>query len=747
MADYRGSGNNDDFLKELRENYAADEAEWQKIRDEGRKDIRFISGDSWAEDVRRERESKGRLCLNFDELSQFVNQVVNESRQNKRAIQITPTGSGANDQKAQLRADMIRQVEYRSNAQIAYTTMFENTVQRSFGWLRIIARYVSDRSFDQELIITPIPNPDLVLPGPHVMSDGSDISRLWFHETRTHEEFKREFPGATKKDFSSPDVLALPQVSAWVQAKSVMIAEYWVKETKRKNLHLVRLPDGSAKAVLDDEIPKGAKPEVLKTRVVDAVNVCQYFTNGVEILKKTEWPGKDIPFVPCYGKVLFVTQGGSTERRMLSLVRLARDPQQLYNYYRTCEAELVGMTPKFPYFVRRGSLTPGELEKLQHSNEEPEAVIEVEALLPEMSATGPPEFPQRNPYEPPIQALEVGAESARRGIQASVGSSPLPTQAQRHNEKSGIALKQIQDSAQIGSFHLADNYSTALMRTGVIVNDLLPYYHDTVREVTRRKPDDTTSTARLNDPEWVNPDTQKAELLSLEGGDYDVTISTGPKVDSEREAASDFADLIVSSPQIAQVVGPEKMSKLIAKSIKLKNVGPMGDAMAEIIDPTKQEGQDDPEQMKAQMMKAQQLLDASSKQVEALTHQIQTDQVKMDGQIKLQEMKDATSIRVAEINAAVKGYQVEAQHAADHEADALGHAVEMHEGEQDRQHEAALAAMNHEQGMQAGAQDGAQQAQQSAQDHQQSLEQGAAGHEQQLEQGAQAEALAPQPET
>jgi hypothetical protein len=43
----------------------------------------------------------------------------------------------------------------------------------------------------------------------------------------------------------------------------------------------------------------------------------------------------------------------------------------------------------------------------------------------------------RQPYEPPIQAFEIGAESARRGIQAAMGWSALPTDAQRINNKSG----------------------------------------------------------------------------------------------------------------------------------------------------------------------------------------------------------------------------------------------------------------------------------------------------------------------
>lgn len=758
MAEYSASGENQDFLRELRENYASDDADWSDTRKQGRINMRFVSGESWDEAERREREDDKRLALNFDELSQYGNQVVNDSRQNKRAIQIAPNGDGADDKKAQLRANRIRQIEYRSNAQLAYTTMFQNTVERSFGWLRITAKYVREKTFEQELLITPIPNPDLVTPGPHVMSDGSDINRLWFHEWWSPDDFRREYGKKAKlKDFSG-DFSGLNNIGLWVEGagKRVRVAEYWLKEYDERELLLIRGTDGQVHTVWSDgietdpesgektkvPIPAGA---VLKRRIASIPRVCGYVTNGIEILKVNEWKGKHLPFVPCYGKVLFVGDENKSERKIHGLFNLARDPQKLYNYYRTTEAEIVGMTPKVPYFVRKGSLDQKNLEDLTMSNRKPVGVIQVEAMVPEMGAAGPPEFPQRPPYEPPIQAMEMGAESARRGIQASVGSSPLPTAAQHRNEKSGIALKQIQDTAQMGSFHLADNYNNAIMRTGVILNDLLPHYHDTAMDATLREPDDTTSTVRLNDPSWVNPKTQQPELLTMEGGDFDVTISTGPKVDSEREAASDFADLIIGSPEIAQIVGPEVMKKVIAKSIKLKNVGPIGDQISELIDPPEQQ-QPDPQQIQQQQQQAKQMLDLISKELEAKNEIIRTEQVKAQSAKELAIMNNAARIEVAKITASVKGFQMQTE--ADEEAIALGLELDhkADQNEHDRAHEAAMQAMTHEQTLQQTAQAGSQQAQLSDQGHKQALEQGAAGHEQTLEQGAQQAALAPPPE-
>ncbi len=145
------------ILDEMHERWTYATDEWRPIRDEARTDMRYVAGDPWDPKDRQARIDAGRPCL-----------------QHKRAIQVTPLGNGANDATANFRANLIRQIEYRSNAQQAYTTTFENTVQRSYGFHRIKPRYVSDRSDEQELIIEPIVNPDLVTVDPDIQKpDGS----------------------------------------------------------------------------------------------------------------------------------------------------------------------------------------------------------------------------------------------------------------------------------------------------------------------------------------------------------------------------------------------------------------------------------------------------------------------------------------------------------------------------------------------------------------------------------------------
>ncbi|HYC00416.1 MAG TPA: portal protein, partial [Candidatus Limnocylindrales bacterium] len=645
----------DGALKELRERFEYAHNEWQPIREEGAKDMRYIAGDPWDPKDRRAREEAKRPVLSLDELGQYVNQLVNDVRASKRAIRITATGNGANDALANARANLIRQIEYKSHAQMAYTTAFENAVQRGYGFLRVSATYAqrtvdkpTARSFDQELRIDPIVNPDLVTPDPDALRpDMSDQRYAFVREAWLHEDFKRNplFRGATIKNFSGNNVFS-EAGPLWLNDKKVWVAEAWAIESKPRTLVLLPHPthpkDGEPQAVWRDTMTdadwRAEKGRVIREREVDAPYVCQKLTNGLEIFKTVDWPGEYIPIVACLGKVIWVDEGNGPKRKVLSLIRLARDPYMLYCYYRSCEAELVGMTPKFPYFAYEGQLTPAQLKNLQKSLHEPVAVVTVKPTVEGVPAGTVLSFPARQPYEPPIAGLEVGAEAARRAIQSAMGSGFLPTQAQRRNEKSGVALRQIETSAQKGSYHFIDHYEDALRHCGVVLNDLIPHYYDTARDIHVRKPDDTPIQLRINDPNTVDEESQQPIILTE--GDYDVTISTGPSFESEREQASTFADTLIGArPEVFALIGD-----LV---IKLKNLGPIGDEMAKRLEtmlpaPVKQAkdgGQVLPPQVQQQLAQAQQMVEAAMAKVQELQRIIDTDAVKGERDVQLAQLK------------------------------------------------------------------------------------------------------------
>jgi hypothetical protein len=432
------------LLTEIKANFDYDMEYWREIRKERNEDMKVISGDVWPKNERSNREAgpNPRLCLDLDEVNQYVNSCVNDMREANRAIKVTPKGNGAEDEAAQIRAGIIRGIEYESKADRVYTNAYQAAVEGSYGFWKLkncYERNEKEDSLDQVLCICPVINPDTILLDPSAKElDCSDMKRAFEVDSFTEKEFKEAFPNAEVQSFTSEIMKKAP---AWItgteSARQIQVAAYWkVTEEKRK---LVLMEDGTK--VFMDEIP-GATFEAdadddrggfvtfrdgRKLRAVDWADkkkntVCQYITNGVEILKETPWDGKTIPIYAVFGKRIYVDKGAGSKLIILSLVRLARPAVLLYCYARTAQAQLCGQAPKFPLIGYEG----------QFNTNTPWSVVNrVELGYAEVKATTPatgsailpkPEFVN---FEPPIQALEVLAVAAQRAIQAAMGITGL----------------------------------------------------------------------------------------------------------------------------------------------------------------------------------------------------------------------------------------------------------------------------------------------------------------------------------
>ncbi len=345
---------NEALLKEIRERYQYHKDAWSEIRKEAATDMKFLSGDPWPAEEKAARKNN-RPVIALDELNQYLNQLVNGARQTRRAIKVSPRGNGATDETAEFRGGLIRQIEYKSNAQSAYLTALESCASRSYGFYRISKRYVSDSEFDQELVIKRIPNPDTISLDP----DASEVDASDMDDAFVIERFSAG-PKAEKRSFSED---LIQESSGWISQKDIQVAEYWKREAKRRQLLLL---DGGGQGTLklfaDELAQEHAGLTILRQRPVETFTVVQRITNGVEILEEKSWDGKYIPIVPMYGKELWFDDGGGSKRRLFSLVRLARDPYMLYCYYRACQMEVVGQVPKVPYIGYEGQFEGHEDE-------------------------------------------------------------------------------------------------------------------------------------------------------------------------------------------------------------------------------------------------------------------------------------------------------------------------------------------------------------------------------------------------
>ena len=667
-----------EFLAKARDRFKYCLESWKDIREQHDLDMKFLAGDSWDEREKSRRKDKHMPMIHLDELTQFINQLVNDIRQNKRAVNVLPKGSGATDKTASLRADWVRAVEYLSQAQTAYTTAAEGMIGGSYGFCKLETFYEDEKSWNMGVRIVPIPNANTIIYDPDCKHyDCSDAEDCFEIDFMSEEAFKRKYPGAEIKTFADDIQEVAPD---WIKPKQVQVAAWWKVEIDKVELHLVDIKDQGPVVMRNDELPKTFdRGRILKSRDYEDRRVVQYVINGVEKLETNDpkkgkgWPGQWIPIIPFWGKEIFVDEGSGSKRMLFSLIRLARDPQRLLNYYASQELAEAKLTPRTPYMGPRGMFS-AQSKDWEDINETPKAFIEFD--MPEGYQPGSVK-PERVPFQPNFQAYEMAKEAASRSIMKAMGISPLPTAAQRQNEKSGIALEKIQGERAQGSYHFIDNFDRSLVFCGRQLDDLFDRIHTFARDIPLRKEDGTHTVARINDT--------KSPKNREFAGDHDVTITTGPSYDSQRQEAAEFADTLAQIPGVFPLIGD-----LI---VRLRNIGPIGEQIAERLTPPQFAGQGDddtiPPEAKSVIGQLKQQIQQLQQVIQQLSQEKAAKMWEMDSKLQIEKIHSDTQKAVAEINTKAQSL-----------SERLAALEDLQKDFHQMAHERALSAQEHQQTMQ-----------------------------------------------
>src|SRR5262245_50177791 len=236
-----------EFLETSRKRFQLAADVESKLREKGLEDDRFRAGEHWPPGIRTSRTNDGRPCLEIDKLSQPIRQVTNQERQARPAIQINPVGNGADQASAEIRQGLIRQIEQRSFADVAYDWAFDGAVSRGWGFFRVLTEYEDEQSFDQIIKIDWIEDPYTVYFDPSARQwNRSDA--MWCHiiEDLTEEAYDARY--GKKKGHQDAHSLSSftglgNQEAIWFPEKKIRIAEYFYVDLEE--VEIAQLADGS----------------------------------------------------------------------------------------------------------------------------------------------------------------------------------------------------------------------------------------------------------------------------------------------------------------------------------------------------------------------------------------------------------------------------------------------------------------------------------------------------------------------
>lgn len=608
--------------------------EWEStFRQRFKDDIRFNFADSdnqeqWDAKVRATRQIAGQPMVTINKTHTHWLHVVNQSKENKPQVQVSPTGDESTYESAQILEQIIRRIEYISDAQTAYDRATEFQVAGGIGYWRIVTDYTDADGFDQEIYIRQIPDPLSVYLDPHIKTqDGSDARYGFVFNDMPRDDAERKYENIVKKQAisDSPD--------GWNSRNTVRVAEYYEREESKEWLYAIEREDGSTNMVRESALPAEARELLEKAldegnaqrRRVSKWTVKWYLIVGEEIVDRSEWVGSYIPIIRVPGEEIVIE--GRLDRK--GLVRYLKDPQRSYNYNASAALEYGALQSKSPY------IAPVEaIEGLE--NYWATANTQNHAYLPYNSADengNPVQKPERQAPPTSAPVYMEGMQAAEHAMMMATGQYEATFSAQG-NEISGVSIEQRQKQGERVTFHFQDNLAKAIRFTGKQLIDLIPKVYDT-RRVIRIMGESGDEQQIQIDPQAPRSlqktengaEAKIAAIFNPRVGSYDVVAKVGPNFETRRQQAFDaMTQLLAAQPQLSGVIGDlymlmadfpaaDKLQERMRNWIQTMTPGILGDGPSPQV-----------LQLQQQLQQASQIIDHLGRQLQDKTVQHELEQ-------------------------------------------------------------------------------------------------------------------------
>lgn len=526
-------------------------------------DLKFAEGDSennyqWPDNVRASRSGEARPTLTMNIIRQHNFQISNEARRSKSSVNFVGTAGGATQAGANVLKDLMRKVEYQSNAQAAYTKGRKYQIDGGIGWWRLYTDYADETTFDQEIFIGQVNDPLSVYMDCNIQRrDGLDANWAFVFDTLPEEQIYEQYNDLESLDRTSPLGTSIG-TDEYVPKGHIMVAEYFRRIIKPDVL-LSFVHKGDRLTIPKSSIPQAVyeslcNDPLTRRRSTHKKVVEWMLIAGQTIIDKTIWPGQYIPLIRCIGEETIID--GIMDRK--GHTRAMKDSQKMFNYNASAQVEFVALQGKTPWVAPAKAIEEHE-EVWNTANIINHSVLPYNHIDDEGQPIPPP---QRTAPPTASPAYQQGMDTAFLQMQM-VSGQYQNSMGQQGNERTGAAIRGTQGKGETSTYHLVDNFEEALITTGKMFLDLVPHVYNTKRVFQILGEDGKQMEVQI-DP------TQKQAVMTAmmeEGqavsrifnptvGSYDVAASVGPAYGTRRQENQEMISLIMTqNPQIAGLIG------------------------------------------------------------------------------------------------------------------------------------------------------------------------------------------------
>jgi hypothetical protein len=562
----------DKIIEEAKRRFRACE-EWEaNARANFEYDYKFANGDSinnyqWDNWVVGDRAMNERPCLTINKTMQHCLQIINDGKQNKPGVNVRPVGDTASFEAAQIFQEIVRHIEYISNAENVYDSASEFQVLGGIGYWHITTDYLDDDTDDQEIFIRRIRDPRSVYLDPDINEvDGSDAIFGFIFTDMHRDLYNAKYPDDTNiwgnGTFGSDS-------DGWFTKDHVRVAKYYRKTLKQDKRVTFILPETKEPIEgLWSEMPPEAKEmfNAIKKRENNLPSEMWSYTErklvrsdidvfkiaGNKIIESSKWLGKYIPIVRIVGTETVID--GVMDRK--GHVRALLDPQRIYNINSSSNVEYGALQAKTPLTAPVAAIE-GYEEYYRSANTVNHAILPYNNYDEDGNKLDRPERMQPpQPGSAYVQQMQIAQNEMMMvtgQYQAQLGEN--------ENAKSGIAINARQRQGDRATYHFIDGLGNGIRYTGKILIDLIPKIYDTKRVMQIEAKDGTVMNLTIDPqaaeaftkllPDGEQPTQSNEQIVNVifnpNVGKYTVQSDTGPSFATRRQEAFNALTQIAAS--------------------------------------------------------------------------------------------------------------------------------------------------------------------------------------------------------
>ena len=544
-------------------------------RKKAKRSLLFREGDQWDHDVTTTAsEDTPELTINLTDA--LLTRVENNIRQQRPRGKCHPVGEGADIEIAEIINGIGRHVELRSEASVAYDCAAKQAIGAGWGYFRLIAEYLSPKSFQKDLRIVPIRNLFTVNMDPAtIMPHGGDQMWCIISVKMKRMEYRRRYPNAENSNWE--DVARDGARLEWEDKEDIRLAEYFRVREKDEKLYQIRGLNGEEFTKYRSELPRGPDGKLLSFDDLEPLmaqkglrfdgdrdsvkrQVEWFRLNGLKVVERQQLPGSFIPVFRVEGNAVDID--GKVMRR--GMVDTMQDPARMVNYGEVAKIKRLGLTPKAPWVAAEGQLY-GHPE-WDDANMRSYSVLTYKPIVIETSS-GPvmPPPPTRQPPTQIEQGFSEFVSGMRSNLMAVAGMPNEPGQDKQGEVVSGRALKRRQWLSDQSHFQYYDNLTLAIAQCWRCMAEWIPVYFSEQRMQRIIGEDSTPKMVELN-KEHTDDEGVKRVKNDLSIGIYDIVMDTGPGYESKREEGAENLIDLLKIPSLAEIIsksGPDLVFRSI----------------------------------------------------------------------------------------------------------------------------------------------------------------------------------------